>query len=326
MKIIITGATGSLGAYLTRWFSGKGHEVIAVGRTANPPVRLKEFASYIRADITAPFILPEADICIHTAAIADDKVRPAELYKANVTGTENVAEAAKHCKTFIHTSTSSVYTTSDHPLSEEMAGEKNGVKLSAYGKSKLLAEEALIKTFRNDACFILRPRGIYGAGDKVLLPRLLRLVKNNKMIRAGDMNVNLSMTQFENFAMAVECCMISGKKDLHIFNVADDRTYVLYDVLKKLLTEIYSCKLPEKKVPLWVLKCMAALKIGDVTPLFINTVSKSLVLDLSKIKREMEYHPVLNFDTSVKQIAYWVDSVGGIEVVKKADSRLAWEW
>jgi nucleoside-diphosphate-sugar epimerase len=325
MKIIITGATGSLGAYLTRWFSEKGHEVIAVGRIKNPPARLVACSTYFQADITSPFILPEADVCIHTAAIADDKAKATDLYLTNVTGTENVALAAKHCKTFVHISSSSVYMNSDKLLKEEMAGEKPGEKLSAYGKSKLLAEESLINFYKNDSCFILRPRGIYGAGDKVLLPRMLKLVKKNKMIRAGSMNVHLSMTHFSNFAIAIERCVHSQKNGIHIYNVADDGTYVLYDVVKKLLSELYSCELPEKKLPLWVLKCMSALKIGEATPLFINTVSKSLSLDISKIKHELNYTPLMKFEDSLKEIGEWVKSVGGIEVIKSAHPGLAWE-
>lgn len=326
MKIIITGATGSLGAYLIRWFAAKGHQVIAVGRVQNPPANLLKCASYIQSDIRKALLLPEADVCIHTAAIADDKATAAELYKANVTGTANVAKAAKHCKTFIHISTSSVYVNSNKLLTEEMAGETSSEKLSKYGKSKLLAEEILKKIVENDACFVLRPRGIYGAGDKVLLPRLLKLVRNKKMIRAGSMNVKLSMTHFSNVAMAIESCIYSQKKGLHIYNVADDETYVLYDVVKKLFAAIYSHDLYEKKVPLWVLKCMSVLKMGEATPLFINTVSRSLVLDLSKIKREMNYAPVLNLDQSLNEIAAWVEAVGGIDIVKGANPRLAWEY
>jgi len=207
-----------------------------------------------------------------------------------------------------------------------MAGEKNGQRLSAYGKSKLLSENILIENYKNNGCFILRPRGIYGPGDKVLLPRLLKLVQKNKMIRAGTMNVNISMTHFSNFAMAIDSCIHSQKKGLHIYNVADDRIYALYDVMKNFLSAIYGRSLPEKRVPLWLLKCMSALQIGNATPLFINTVSKNLVLDISKIKQELGYTPVQNIDNSLEEIADWVKNVGGIETVKNADKSLAWEW
>jgi nucleoside-diphosphate-sugar epimerase len=326
MKIIITGATGSLGAYLTRWFSAKSHDVVAVGRTENPPARLTDCATYLRADITAPFALPEADVCIHTAAIADDKASATELYNTNVTGSQHVLNAAKHCKIFIHVSTSSVYVNSNSLLTEDMAGETAGKRLSAYGKSKLLAEDSIRKSHQNDSCFILRPRGIYGPGDKVLLPRLLKLVRNRNMIRAGDMNVKLSMTHFTNFALAVESCVYSKKSGLHIYNVADEKIYVLYDVVKKLLTELYGSELQEKRIPLWVLKCMSALQMGNATPLFLDTVSKSLALDISKIKRELNNNPILNFDDGVKEISDWVNVVGGIEVIKTGSPHLAWEW
>ncbi|CAN5768929.1 NAD(P)-dependent oxidoreductase [soil metagenome] len=325
MNIIITGATGSLGAFLTRWFSNKGHEIIAVGRVNTPPENLFKYASYLQRDITNSIQFPMADACIHTAAIADDKANKNELYNANILGTKNVAEAASHCKIFVHISSSSVYLHSNSLLSENMAGENNGEKLSAYGKSKLLAENILIENYKNDACFIFRPRGIYGPGDKVLLPRLLKLVQKNKMIRAGSMKVNLSMTHFENFTNAIERSLQSQKKGLHIYNVADDKTYVLYDVMKKLFSVIYRRELPEKEVPLWILKCMSALKIGDATPLFINTVSKNLALDISKIKRELNYDPAKNIENSLNEIADWVSNVGGIEVVKNADKSLAWE-
>jgi 2-alkyl-3-oxoalkanoate reductase len=325
MKIIITGATGSLGAYLTRWFAAKGHEIIALGRIENPPPELLSCAQYIRADITSSLSFPEADVCIHTAAIADDKTRWIDLCRTNVIGTQKVAEAAKHCETFIHVSTSSVYASSDEPLSEEMSGEKPGKKLSDYGSSKLFAEEILQKTCTNDSCFILRPRGIYGAGDKVLLPRLLKLVRRNKMIRPGSMNVHLSMTHFSNFAMAVENCIQSQKKGFTTYNVADDKPYVLYDVVKKLLNTLYHSDLPDKKIPLWILKCMSAFKLGDATPLFINTVSKNFVLDISKIKREINYAPVVDLDSGLPEIADWVNRIGGTEVLKKADPGLAWE-
>ncbi|MEO8711799.1 MAG: hypothetical protein ABI405_06720, partial [Parafilimonas sp.] len=81
----------------------------------------------------------------------------------------------------------------------------------------------------------------------------------------------------------------------------------------------------EKKIPLWILKVMSALKIGDATPLFINTVSKNFVLDISKIKHKLHYAPVMDFYQRLPSIADWVKTVGGIEVVKNADNSLAWQ-
>ena len=324
MKIIITGATGSLGAFLTRWYAARRHEVIAVGRIQNPPIKLRACAQYLRADITKPFMLPDADVCIHAAGLADDKAGPSDLQASNVDGTTNVAAAARNCKMFVHVSTSSVYPHTGTILSEEMAA-KIPAKLSHYGKSKWLAETILRDDFRFDACFILRPRGLYGAGDKVLLPRLLRLVNNGKMISPGKMDVRLSMTHFSNFAIAVDKCIASGLDGLHTYNVADDKTYFLNDVVRKLLHEIYGYELEERKLPLWLLRCMALINMGEVTPLFLDTVSKDFVLDLAKAKSELRYTPLADLDGSLNEIATWVKSVGGVSVLRNAEPRLAWD-
>jgi nucleoside-diphosphate-sugar epimerase len=69
---------------------------------------------------------------------------------------------------------------------------------------------------------------------------------------------------------------------------------------------------------------MSTFGLGDATPLFVKTISKSLVLDISKIKRELNYSPTMNLDSSLNEIKLWVSTIGGTGVLKKADSRLAW--
>jgi nucleoside-diphosphate-sugar epimerase len=323
MKIIVTGSTGSLGAYLVRSFSTKGHEVIASGRTGKPPANLLKYASYIQADITDPFSLPSADVCIHTAAIADDKAGKKILHDTNVNGTRNVIQAASSCAIFIHISSSSVYEHSNELRTESMAAQSRLSKLSLYGASKLLAEKVVAQN-QNDCRYILRPRSIYGPGDKVLLPRLLKLVRNHRLIKPGNMQVHLSMTHFENLTLAIEKCMLHQKPGMHIYNVADDVNYILYNVIKKLTNIIYETDLPEKTVPLWIFKLMSLLHIGDATPLFINTVSKSLSMDISKIRNDLGYSPILNLDNSISGIHNWIKSIGGIAVLKDGAKDLAW--
>jgi 2-alkyl-3-oxoalkanoate reductase len=324
MKIIITGATGSLGAYLTRYFASKGHKVIACGQISNPPQKLLDCAEYYQADITKPFILPEADICIHTAALSDDKAELSLLIPANVTGTENTLKAAESCKIFIHISSSSVYLPSDEPLSEDKAGNQNNKLLSPYGYSKLLAEEVILKKSDFRSCFILRPRALYGIGDKMILPRLLKLVKNNKMQCPGNMKVSISMTHYRNLANAVDCCINSTKKGIHVYNVSDDKVYTLIEVMRKLTREIYGISLSEKQIPVWVLKCMAIFKIGGITTLLIRSLTHNMVLDISSIKSELNYKPETEFDLSLKELGGWIKRIGGPSVIKTGDKKLAW--
>ena len=148
---------------MVRYFSAKGHQIIAIGRTSNPPKALLRLATYLQHDIRQSFDMPEADLCIHGAALSDDKATDKELFEPNVIGTKNTVEAAIKCKKFILISSSSVYLPDPSPISENMAGHQNNSQLSPYGKSKLASEEMFKKTFSGDIGFILRP-GIFTGG------------------------------------------------------------------------------------------------------------------------------------------------------------------
>ncbi|OQA98757.1 MAG: GDP-6-deoxy-D-mannose reductase [Bacteroidetes bacterium ADurb.Bin217] len=325
MKIIVTGATGSLGASITKYFAKEGHQVIATGRTKNPPKQLLEIAEYIQADITQPFELPEADLIIHTAALSDDKAKLKDLLVANVEGTIHTVNAAVKCKKFIHISSSSVYLPSPIPLQEEIAGKQNNKQLSPYGLSKLKSEIALIEKNTIDSCFILRSRAHYGPCDKMILPRILKLEKNGVIHHPGSMQINISMTHYKNVIQAIECCIKSDKKGVNIYNVADEQTYVFIEAIRKICSSIYGKKLPEKQIPIFVLKCMSWFKINGITPLLVRSFSQDMTLDISKIKMELGYSAVTSLEQSLPELKQWIESIGGINVLKTGAPHLAWE-
>lgn len=317
MKIIITGATGAFGGAMVRYFAKKGHEIIATGRSSNPSSELLSLARYIQADITTPFELPEADVCIHGAALSDDKASSKELYAPNIIGTKNVVEAAKNCKTFIFISSSSVYLPEDELISEEMAGNQNNKILSPYGHSKLLSEEVLKEDYAGDRCFILRPRAFYGPGDTQIMPRMMKLVKNDVFNRPGRLEIQLSMTHYYNIAHAIECCFMSNLNGIRTYNVADDEVYTMVTTLRKLFKTIYGKMLPEKEININILRVLAFFKFSGITPLLVRALTQNMVLDISKIRQELGYTSVIKFDESLPEIETWIESIGGAEGLKK---------
>jgi nucleoside-diphosphate-sugar epimerase len=324
MKIIITGATGSLGAHLVRHFAIAGHAVLATSRAAAPPPRLLEFAKYFPADISKPFTLPDADVIIHCAALADDHAGREALTAANITGTRNVCEAAKHIPKFIHVSSASVYPLLNRPVTESDSALSDERLLSPYGFTKLRSEEIVQETCAAASCFILRPRGIYGIGDRVLLPRALDLVRNGKMISPGAMDVRSSMTHFENFAHAVDCCIKSHKTGVHIYNVTDAQPEILFDTLKQLLDAVHGTALPVKHVPISMIRLLSLFGLRGLTPMFIRTITKDSVLDISKIVQELNYTPHQTFHASLPALAGWVNNLGGVAALKQRKNDLPW--
>lgn len=324
MKIIITGATGSFGGAMCRYFAKKGHDVIGVARSEIPPKRLLDFAEYLSIDITKPFDLPEADVCIHAAAYSDDKAKMKDLYPPNVQGTLHTIEAAKKCKTFIYISSSSVYLPIPEKIKEDISGLQNNSQLSAYGLSKLKGEEMIQKHFNGHRCFILRARAFYGPGDTQILPRLLKLHRNGRLNRVGEMKNLQSMTHFENMAHAIECCLESEKIGIETYNVADDVAYVSIELLRKIMHSFYGKDLEEKEIKISLLKALSFLKIGGFTPLLVKAMTQNTVLDISKIAHDIGYQPKRSFFESFDEIGQWVQSIGGVEIMKSPDGNKCW--
>ncbi|MDX1446351.1 NAD(P)-dependent oxidoreductase [Lishizhenia sp.] len=324
MRIIITGATGAFGGAMVRYFVAKGHEVIATGRDNNPPKELLKLAKYIQADICTPYELPEADICIHSAAYSDDKAPLKSLYTPNVVGTRNTLKAAQNCDKFIYISSSSVYLPDSLPIQEEMAGNQNNKLLSSYGQSKLLAEEVIENEFQKEQCFILRPRAFYGVGDTQIIPRILKLVKNNQFSRPGKMDIKVSMTHYDNMAKAIELCMASSLTGIRTYNIADDDEYILIENVRKLIKALYPQKISEKEISILLLKVLAFFKIGGFTPLLVRGLTQNMVLDLSKIKRELGYTSAITFDDTLKDLSQWVEAIGGVKHLQAKEKLRLW--
>jgi len=148
MKILVTGATGTLGGYVLRDLVRAGHSVSEYSRKA-PCVKEAEF---IAGDIFELEKLAEAcrgrDAVIHMAAVpGPGRASPADMLRVNVVGTVHVLEAAREAgiRKFVLASSgaASGFSFQKHtivprylPIDEEHPAEPQ----DEYGLSKLLAE------------------------------------------------------------------------------------------------------------------------------------------------------------------------------------------
>lgn len=141
MKVLVTGASGLLGAHALAFLSGR-HETLGVDRNpawGDRPARVEQ------GDLTDPAFAQgvvrrfEPDLLIHCAAMADvdgceqDPVR-ADLYNARMT--RHLARAVfPHCQ-FVYISTDGLFK-GDSPFTTE---ETPPCPRTVYGRSKLAGE------------------------------------------------------------------------------------------------------------------------------------------------------------------------------------------
>jgi nucleoside-diphosphate-sugar epimerase len=324
MKIVITGANGFVGASLCRYFYQHGHQVIATGRQEKPNAKLLEYASYIQADITKPIKHFDADVCIHAAGLASDTADYEELFLNNVTGTQHVLAAAKSCQYFIFISSSSVYDFTAKPAIESDASLI--ASLSDYGKTKLLAEELVTANIpARQQRLILRPRAIYGIGDRLLLSRILKLLRWQMVFYPADNRLQTSATHINNIAYAIELFLgRQNKLALQLFNIADDQVYLLKDLTLKMLNVVEGRSLKVVNIPPGVIRSLAYVNPKQVSPLALKTLTKHSILDLEHIKNTLGYQPLHTFDNSYKEIGVWVNNLGGKKVYMNNLNDVPW--
>jgi UDP-glucose 4-epimerase len=157
MKIVVTGATGLIGAAVAAALGARGHDVIRLGRGTD---------SDVVADLTdrdLP-VLPACDALIHCAGITDEEVKadPAAAFVRAGTGTDRLVVACvmagARCMAYV--SSAHVY----GPLSGHIDETLPPNPLSDYALAHFLAEQVFRRNAARHglAVRILRPCAVFG--------------------------------------------------------------------------------------------------------------------------------------------------------------------
>ncbi|HOX82614.1 MAG TPA: NAD(P)-dependent oxidoreductase [Chryseolinea sp.] len=182
MKILVTGSNGLLGQKLTHLLQNeKPISLIATARGKSVlPITSGVFHSLDvtdAAEVDRIIFEIKPDVIINTAAMTQvDQCETERVacWKANVNSVENLIQACeKNNVHLVHISTDFVFDGTYGPLDE--AAKPNPVNY--YGKSKLAAEELLIKS--KISWSILRTVLVYGITEDMSRSNIVLWVKNS---------------------------------------------------------------------------------------------------------------------------------------------------
>ena len=298
-----------------------GHKVLALGRSKKPPSKLLEFANYRSIDIVD--IVPdlECKICIHCAGLATDKEPAQSLNRINISGTQNVFDHI-HCDHFIYLSSASVYPPTGVLHTEEEIIDET--KLSAYGFSKLKAEQYLLQQTTGQKITIIRPRAVYGIGDRILLPRILRLKKGPLLITPAMLNYNISITNIENLMYATDKVISQDQNRAAVYNVVDDTGQTLEEMIKKIFQLLDFKPSMHFKIPQRLLLLLG--KLFPYSDINSNTLKYYLChhqLSNLKIKQALQVDFPSNFSNYKNKYQAWIQKIG-IEALKTTNADLSW--
>ncbi|MEU7907529.1 NAD(P)-dependent oxidoreductase [Actinoplanes sp. NPDC049118] len=272
MRLVVTGASGFCGTAVARLAAARGHEVLCLGRRPGPVGR------HVPWDAAGPAPgLDGADAVVHLAAAVGDP-RPGrrverEFRAVNVDGAARLLDAAAGLPV-VWVSSASVYRPGPYPGPVREDHPADGQR-GPYGRTKAAGERLALAA----GAVALRPRAVYGDGDRHLLPRLRRVVRGGRAWLPGP-DVAMSLTAVENLAAA---CLAALGWPGGAYNIADDRPYSRDEVFARVLG------VPVRHVPAGLARA-AAVVSPALTRYAVDQLTDGMVLDLGRA-RAQGYRP-----------------------------------
>jgi len=307
MKVLVTGANGFLGSWVTRALVEEGHEVYALVRPKSDLSELNGInCKYVYGDVTDIVSLLEAfkgiDTVFHLAGIIAYKGSDRALMeRVNVQGTANVIEVCRECHVRRLVHLSSVVAIGGSRSPSEVLDEKSEFNVHdlnlGYFETKFAAEELVKKAVAKGEidAVILNPSTIYGPGDarKGSRKMMLKVAQGKfKFYTSGGVNV----VAVQDVVKGILSAWKIGKKGERYILAGEN---ILIKDLFRIIAEEAGVPAPTHHLPDHMLHLVGTIgdvmeKMGFKGPLSKENAYTATMyhwFDSSKAQKELDFHP-----------------------------------
>ncbi|MEJ8306284.1 NAD(P)-dependent oxidoreductase [Saccharibacillus sacchari] len=325
MKMLVTGATGFLGKRLAHSLLKDGHEVTGLGRNKQIGRLLEQDGiPFIQAELSDKEAVRSAiargfDVVVHCGALSASWGKDEAFEAANIRGTAHVAEACLlgEVPRLIHISTPSVY----FGLGERTNVRENdplpAKQISAYARTKLAAEHEVLRVGRSGlGTIILRPRALYGPGDRTILPRLIEANEQTGVPFIGGGEALIDLTYIDDAVRAIRLAATAPVEALGgIYNISGGQPIRFAEAAELLFAKLGKPLRP-KNIP-FAVACAAATVLetaakwrpsgGEplLTRSLVGMLGSSQTLDIQAARAALGYEPAVGIDEGLDHFVKW---------------------
>lgn len=305
-SIILTGATGFIGAHLLKELIAQKYEVKCLLRDcANilpSEVEKIDIQKYCRYEKTRKE-LDKNNTLIHIAGLtpsSSTKHSSDNFYVDNVELTKKLADAAVRLgvKRFIFLSSIGVC-----GAQAKTALTENSIPnpIDEYSKSKLKAEMLLLDISKTTdmEVVILRPPMVYGPNALGNFNALVKLVKLGVPLPIGALNNKKTFCGVDNLIDFILAC-VDYKQSLNDMFLIGDSESVSTKELVQYIGEAIEKPIRTFPVPIMVLNALGIL-IGKTKT--VSKLSSSLEIDISKAVRILNWKPSVSARNGISHAA-----------------------
>jgi len=313
LRILVTGANGFVGKALCRNLTENGYNVTGTFRSTE---KMNEFKGRINCVLIDEIgqntywnnVLTGINVVIHLASRIQKNNKTSmglanEFYNTNTKGTEVLAEASVRAgvRRLIYLSTIKVNAehTNIEPFNEKSSVSPQG----PYAESKRDAEIALERFSGREGLetVILRIPLVYGPRVKANFLRLLKVVDCGIPLPLASINNQQSLIYLGNLVDAIITCINHPKAAGKTYIVSDGEDVSTPELIRRISSSMGK---PARLFPFpkFILKMAGIITGKSVT---MDRLVRSLTIDCSKIRRELEWQAPFSMDQGLRETAKW---------------------
>ena len=324
MKILITGASGFIGSFIVEEALKRGFETWAAMRKSSSKAYLQdERIKFIELNLNSKAQLVEQlkgkefEYVVHAAGVTKC-LNKADFHRINTEGTKNLVEALLEVKMplkrFVFISSLSVFGAIKEKMPyDEIRENDTPQPNTAYGKSKLEAEQYLDTIGSRIPYIILRPTGVYGPKEKDYFI-MAKSIKQHSDFAVGYQRQDITFVYVTDVVQAVFLALEKGENGRKYF-LSDGEVYqstTFSDLIHEELGRPWWIRIT---APVWVLRIVTFFgeyvgrMTGKVTALNNDKYNilkqRNWRCDIEPARKELGYDPKVQLAEGVKTTIKW---------------------
>jgi len=325
-QVLITGATGFVGAHLVNACLDKGWKVRALVLPGDPGAAVLQHRGVevvpgdIRDKEKVNTSCTGIDVIFHAAAVVTDWA-PRQLFdEVTVGGTRNICEAAldKGVKRLVKISTNDVFGLDESAVIEETFPMASWHE--PYSDAKMAAEEIAWEFYRDKglAVTMVYPCWIFGPGDKTFVPHLADAIIHKEMVymRKGAI---VWPTYIENL---VDLLLLIAEHPAAVGNgyLVHDGEHTTMEAFCEEISRTLWVKPPAMHIPYWLAMFAAVLMEGLwrllgkknrplLTTYVVKNLGSKLRFSIAKAERELGWKPPISYREGMRRTMEWLKTL-----------------
>ena len=323
-KILVTGASGFIGSFIVEEALNRGMEVWAGMRRSSsrrfltdPRIKFLELDLDSKEQLLQALAHHHFDYVVHAAGVTKC-IRQEDFIRVNTEGTRHLVEALLELKIslvrFVFISSLSVFgPVREQQPYQEITDNDSPCPNTAYGRSKLLAEQILENVKDQLPYVILRPTGVYGPRERDYF-LMAKSIKGHSDFAVGFRQQDITFVYVSDVVQAVFLALDHGKNGGKYF-LSDGQVYQSAAFSNYIHEELGRPWWIRITAPIWVLRIVTfcgehiARATGKISALNNDKYNilrqRNWRCDIRPAIDELGFHPQVTLQEGVHHTITW---------------------